>query len=76
MMVWLGLFSDLAKSYGATYLVLLSVAFGQEDVATYWVIVGISRAMRMYRQYQQREKEALRLELNAASFPAGWRARR
>jgi two-component system LytT family sensor kinase len=67
--VWLGLIPAVAKSYWATFLMLLGVAAGQNLVA-YWLILGISRALRLYRKYQQREKDALRIELNTAELEA------
>jgi two-component system LytT family sensor kinase len=67
IIVWLRLMPAMAKSYTATFLMLLGVAF-QLNIVTYWFILGISRAVRLFRKYQQREKDALLLELNASEL--------
>lgn len=38
------------------------------NIVTYWAILGIQYAFRYYRRYQEREQQALRLELHAAEL--------
>lgn len=63
----LGIFPTVATSFTATFLTLLSVAFSQ-NVLTYWVILGIRQVFQLRRQYQEREKQALALELKASEL--------
>ena len=63
----LGLFPGATKSFAATYQTLLTVAFHQ-NVVTYWIILGIGRVIHLYRQYQERERQALALELKASEL--------
>ena len=63
----LGIFPTVATSFAATFLTLLSVAFSQ-NALTYWVILGIRQAFQLRRQYQEREKQALALELKASEL--------
>ncbi|MBI1851279.1 MAG: histidine kinase [Planctomycetes bacterium] len=37
-------------------------------VMTYWTVLGIQAALRYYRRYQEREKEALQLELQSSEL--------
>ena len=69
VILWFRLLPDLTSSFVAVYVALLRVAF-QQNVVTYWVILGISRTIRMYRKFQEREKESLRLELAASEMKA------
>ena len=69
ILYWLGLFPTAAKSYAGTFLALVGAAF-HLNVVTYWMILGIRRALVLYRRYQEREKEALRLERNASELQA------
>lgn len=56
---------------GATFRAVLStmavIAF-HGNVLTYWAILGIQSAIRYYRRYQEREREALRLELHTSEL--------
>ena len=67
VILWFVLIPALPKSYAATYLALVGIAFNQ-NVATYWFILGAGRAIRLYREYQEQQKLALRLELNSAEL--------
>jgi two-component system LytT family sensor kinase len=61
----LGLFPTVMRSLGATFALLMMIAFHQ-NVLTYWAILGVQYALRYYRSYREREREALRLELQAS----------
>ena len=37
-----------------------------QNMLTYWLILGIQHGLQYYRQYQERAKQALRLELHAS----------
>jgi sensor histidine kinase YesM len=62
-----GVFPSVMKSVVATFFFLLMLGFHQ-DITTYWVILGIQYALLYYRRYQEREREALRLELHASEL--------
>jgi sensor histidine kinase YesM len=64
-----GVFPSVMTSFAVTLVFLLMLSFHQE-VITYWLILGIQKAFRYYRQYQQREQDALRLELRASQLQA------
>ncbi len=63
----LGLFPALMPSFQAKLLTLVSLGFHQ-NVMTYWTILGVVFAVRLYHRYQEREKQALRLELSASEL--------
>jgi two-component system LytT family sensor kinase len=60
-----GVFPVVMKTFTATFFFLLMVGFHQ-NVLTYWTILGIQYAFRYYHAYRDRERQAMRLELNAS----------
>jgi two-component system, LytTR family, sensor kinase len=60
----LKLFPMVMKNFVMAFVVLMAIGFHQ-SVLTYWLVLGIQYAFRYYRQYREREQEALRLELHA-----------
>src|ERR1035441_6912384 len=56
-------------SFSVTFAILMVLSFHQ-DVITYWFILGIQYGFQYYRKYQEREKDALRLELHASELQA------
>ena len=50
-----------------TLAVLVVMSF-HNNVVSYWTILGIQYGLRYYRRYQEREKQALRLELHASEL--------
>ena len=62
-----GLFPTVMKSLGGTFAFLTILSFHQ-NVVTYWLILGIQYALRYYRSYRERERQALRLELHASEL--------
>jgi two-component system, LytTR family, sensor kinase len=61
----------LSFALGSTFRDVFSTLFVigfHGNVITYWAILGIQYADRYYRRYQEREREALRLELHAAEL--------
>lgn len=61
----------LPFTLGATFTAVIStlsvIAF-HGNVVTYWAMLGIQSAIRYYRRYQERERQALRLELHASEL--------
>jgi two-component system, LytTR family, sensor kinase len=54
-------------TFGVAVFVLFVLGF-HPNVITYWLILGIQLALRTYRRYEERQREALRLELHAAEL--------
>jgi sensor histidine kinase YesM len=65
----LGVFPAIMTSIGQTLAFLLIIGFHQA-IATYWMLLGIQYALRYYRRYREREKQALQLELRASELKA------
>ena len=57
----------LGTTFKAVFSTLVVIAF-QGDVLNYWVLLAIQASIRYYRRYQEREREALRLELHASEL--------
>ena len=57
----------LGTTFRGVFSTLVVIA-SHGDVLTYWTILGIQSAFRYYRRYQEREKEALRLELQSSEL--------
>ena len=55
------------KGFWGTLAVLLLISF-HGSILVYWVVLGIQYALLYYRRYQEREKQALRLELHASEL--------
>ena len=62
-----GLFPAVMKTFSATFAVLLLIGFHQNVIA-YWEVLGVQYALRYYRSYREREREAARLELQASEL--------
>jgi len=54
-------------SFAETLPVLLVVSF-HNNITAYWTILAVQHGLRYYRRYQEREKQALRLELHASEL--------
>lgn len=67
---WLGFLGGLATTtYAATLRVSAVLSF-HNAVITYWLIWGIEQGLRTYRRYQERERDALKLELETTELGA------
>src|SRR5690349_19956463 len=55
------------KTSSRTFALLMILSFHQH-VLFYWTILGIQYAVRYYHAYQERERQALRLELHASEL--------
>ncbi|MGH9629909.1 MAG: sensor histidine kinase, partial [Bryobacteraceae bacterium] len=67
ILTWLGLFPSIMKTFPVTFVTLMVIAFHQ-NITAYWTILGIQYAVGYYRKYQEREKQALRLELHSSEL--------
>jgi sensor histidine kinase YesM len=67
LMYRLGLFPGIMSSYQATFVFLFVIAFHQ-GFMTYGTILGIQYAFAWYRRYQERNQEALRLQLRSSEL--------
>ena len=66
--IQLGIPASLPRSsFWHAYPVLLVVGF-HGNIITYLIVLGIQSGARYYRRYQEREQQALRLELRASEL--------
>ncbi|HEY7306110.1 MAG TPA: histidine kinase [Bryobacteraceae bacterium] len=63
----LGLLPSIFKDFASTFGTLIVIDF-HSTVIAYWTILGAQAGLRYYREYQLREQEALRLELQASEL--------
>jgi two-component system LytT family sensor kinase len=63
----LGVFPSFMTGFVPTFIFLLILAFHQ-GIVTYFTVLGIQYGFRYYRQYQEREQRALRLELHTSEL--------
>ncbi|PYQ66947.1 MAG: sensor histidine kinase [Acidobacteria bacterium] len=64
----LGIFSALMKpSFAATFFLLLILGF-HPNVIAYWTVLCLQYVFHYYNQYQERRRQALRLELQASEL--------
>ena len=62
-----GVFPAIMTGFLPTLIFLLMIGFHQ-GVMTYFTLLGIQRGISYYRQYQEREQQALRLELHTSEL--------
>jgi sensor histidine kinase YesM len=65
----LGLLPTVFRNFSNTFGFLLVIDF-HGSVIAYWTILACQAGFRYYREYQRREQEALRLELQASELKA------
>ena len=65
----LGLIPAVLKNFLVAFATLMIISFHQ-NIIMYWTILGIQYAFRYYRKYQEREKDALRLERDTSELQA------
>ena len=63
----LGVFPSLMSTFRSTLTILLIIGFHQ-GIVTYWTLLGLQYGFSYYRRYQERERDALRLELHASEL--------
>jgi two-component system LytT family sensor kinase len=64
-----GVFPSVMKGFTRTLIFLLMTGFHQ-NLVDYWLILGIQYALRYYRGYRERERQAVQLELRASELKA------
>jgi two-component system, LytTR family, sensor kinase len=62
-----GVFPNLFKGFFDAFLVLLTVLF-HWGIFIYFALLSIQYGIRYYRRYQERERQALRLEIQASEL--------
>lgn len=65
---YIGFVGALPSTRFLDTLPVLAVVSFHNDVVSYWIILGILYGMDYYRRYQERAKQALRLELRASEL--------
>ncbi len=63
----LGVFPTIMRTFSVTLVFLAMLGFHQ-NIVTYWTILAIQYGLDYYNRYQERAKQALRLELNTAEL--------
>ena len=63
----LGVFPAIMSSYAATLGFLLIIGFHQ-GIITYWAILAVQYAFGWYRRFEDRRREALRLQLHSSEL--------
>ena len=64
---YLGVFPSYMKGFVGTFFVVFMLGF-HGNITTYFTLLGMQYGWRYYRKYQEREREALRLELDASEL--------
>jgi two-component system LytT family sensor kinase len=62
-----GVFPAIMTGFQATFIFLLIIGFHQ-GILTYFTVLAIQYGVHYYRQYQEREQQALRLELHTSEL--------
>lgn len=62
-----GVIPSVFKDFSSAFGFLLVTDF-HGSVIAYWIVLGAQAGFRYYRRYQQRERDALRLELQASEL--------
>jgi two-component system LytT family sensor kinase len=63
----IGVFPAIMKGFLSTFLFLVVIGF-HSSIVNYFIVLGIQSGFRHYRRYQERERQALRLELRASEL--------
>ena len=63
----IGVFPAFMKGFVQTFFVVFMLGF-HGNITTYFTLLGMQYGWRYYRKYQEREREALRLELDASEL--------
>jgi two-component system LytT family sensor kinase len=64
---WMGLFPQVMTTLLVTFIILMTLGFHQ-GILTYWMILALQYGFDYYQKYQEREKQALRLERDASEL--------
>lgn len=63
----LGIAPTVMKDFVSTFVILMILGF-HGSIVTYWIILGFQAAFGYYRQYHERRRQALQLELQASEL--------
>lgn len=63
----MGLFPAIMKGFSSTFFLLMLLGF-HGSVVSYWIVLGLQATFHYYRQYQERRRQALQLELQASEL--------
>ena len=63
----LGVFPMIMGTFLSAFLFLMVIGFNQ-NMLTYWMILGFQYGVTYYQRYREREEQALRLELNSTEL--------
>ncbi|MBN9658556.1 MAG: histidine kinase [Acidobacteria bacterium] len=63
----MGVFPMYMKTFVAAFFFLVILAFHQ-GILTYWSVLGVQQGFAWYRRYEERQQEALRLELRSSQL--------
>ncbi len=63
----LGIAQAMMKTFWSAFAILLVVDF-HNSIVTYWVVLCAQYAVTYYRRYQERQRDAIRLELHASEL--------
>jgi signal transduction histidine kinase len=63
----IGVFPAFMRGFVQTFFVVFMLGF-HGNITTYFTLLGMQYGWRYYRKYQDREREALRLELDASEL--------
>jgi two-component system LytT family sensor kinase len=64
---YIGVFPTFMKGFVGTFFVVFMLGF-HGNITTYFTLLGMQYGFRYYHKYQEREREALRLELQASEL--------
>jgi two-component system LytT family sensor kinase len=64
---FVGVFPSIMKGFVGTFVFLMIIGFNG-SILTYWTVLGIQYGFHYYRKYQEREREALQLELHSSEL--------
>ena len=64
---YMGVFPQYMKGFVATFFVVFMLGF-HGNITTYFTLLGMQYGWQYYRKYQERERQALRLELDASEL--------
>jgi two-component system LytT family sensor kinase len=63
----IGVFPAFMKGFVGTFFVVFMLGF-HSNITTYFTLLGMQYGWQYYRKYQEREREALRLKLDASEL--------
>lgn len=62
-----GIFPEFMSTWASAFAFLLIIGFHQ-GILTYWTVLGVQQGFAWYRRYEERQQEALRLQLRSSQL--------